>query len=403
MATMHSIFLSFLLHALCSGKSDGDSVVASATRTTVQSLNLSSLKQFPIRDDLLAYGIKGRKATNSNSVHFAIHKDFQSMGRTLGKETLETASVALRSRDKHRVNSLDLCGTFYQGKVPRHSANKEKRNLIITIATRTPVQLLNLSPSKFLTIAVGCASFLSKVFSDEFLRTFCGKKYEPHHGLSGIRAKHSVNNDKRNLIIAIATRTPVQSLNLSPSKFLTIAVGCTSFLSKVFSDEFLRTFCGKKYEPRHGSSGIRAKHSPNNDKRNLIITIASAELGIKEATGNNDGPRVEQYLRYTNLGPGYDWCAAFVSWVYGQAGFSAPRNPWSPALFPKARTVKESQVQPADLFAIYSTTARRIHHVGLIRSKQEQYILTIEGNSNNRVESRRRHVKTVYSYAGWIK
>ncbi|MBL1409092.1 CHAP domain-containing protein [Sphingobacterium sp. C459-1T] len=186
------------------------------------------------------------------------------MGRTLGQETLETTSVALRSRDKHRVNSLDLCGTFYQEKVPRHSANKEKRN--------------------------------------------------------------------------------------------------------------------------------------------LIITIASAELGIKEATGNNDGPRVEQYLRYTNLGPGYDWCASFVSWVYAQAGFSAPRNPWSPALFPRARTYKDTdEIQQADLFGIYSSGLKRIHHVGLIRSKQDQYILTIEGNSNNRVESRRRHVKTVYSYADWIK
>jgi hypothetical protein len=50
------------------------------------------------------------------------------------------------------------------------------------------------------------------------------------------------------------------------------------------------------------------------ENRQSIITIASAELGIKEATGNNDGPRVEEYLRYTNLGSGYEWCSAFVCW-----------------------------------------------------------------------------------------
>ncbi len=139
------------------------------------------------------------------------------------------------------------------------------------------------------------------------------------------------------------------------------------------------------------------------DKRNLIINIASAELGVKEATGNNDGARVEEYLRYTHLGKGYDWCAAFVSWCYGQAGLSQPRNPWSPALFPKARSHKETdRIEPADLFAIYSAKLKRIHHVGLIQEKAGAYILTIEGNSNDRVESRRRHVNTVYRYADWV-
>ncbi|MBL1409081.1 peptidoglycan-binding protein [Sphingobacterium sp. C459-1T] len=134
-----------------------------------------------------------------------------------------------------------------------------------------------------------------------------------------------------------------------------------------------------------------------------MLNIASAELGVKEATGNNDGPRIEQYLRYTDLGPGHDWCAAFVSFCYGQAGLAAPRNPWSPALFPKARSYTQTdKIQPADLFAIYSAKLKRIHHVGLIKQKQGQYILTIEGNSNDRVESKRRHVRTVYRYADWI-
>ncbi|MBL1411010.1 CHAP domain-containing protein [Sphingobacterium sp. C459-1T] len=133
------------------------------------------------------------------------------------------------------------------------------------------------------------------------------------------------------------------------------------------------------------------------------MAIASAELGVEESTGNNDGPRVEQYLAYTGLTKGYEWCAAFVSFCYGQAGLSQPRNPWSPALFPKARSYKDTdKIQPADLFGIYSSSLRRIHHVGLIKEKQGHYILTIEGNSNNRVESRRRHQRTIHSYADWV-
>ena len=150
-------------------------------------------------------------------------------------------------------------------------------------------------------------------------------------------------------------------------------------------------------------SGIRGRRSANEDKRSLIIAIASNELVVEEATGHNDGARVEQYLRYTNLGPGYDWCAAFVSWVYGQAGLVQSRNPWSPALFTKARSYKdEGKIQKADLFGIYSAKLKRINHVGLIKEKQGQYILSIEDNSNNRVVSRRRHVKTVYRCADWI-
>lgn len=150
--------------------------------------------------------------------------------------------------------------------------------------------------------------------------------------------------------------------------------------------------------------------------RDHIITIATAELGVHETTGNNDGPRVEEYLRYTGLGKGHAWCAAFVSWSYGQAGLPKPRNPWSPALFPRVKTYwrnagreqgerMEEQglgILPADVFGTYGITAKRINHVGLIRKVQGKYLVTIEGNSNNRVESRRRHLSTIYALADWL-
>ena len=137
--------------------------------------------------------------------------------------------------------------------------------------------------------------------------------------------------------------------------------------------------------------------------RNRILKIAAAEIGVREAMGRNDGARVEEYLRYTGLGSGHEWCAAFVSWCYGQARLPSPRNPWSPALFPHARRYQfgERVVLPADLFAIYGSTAKRINHVGIVQRQEGSYIRTIEGNSNNRVESRRRHVRTLYAFADW--
>lgn len=141
--------------------------------------------------------------------------------------------------------------------------------------------------------------------------------------------------------------------------------------------------------------------------RERIIDIAVQEIGVREATGSNDGSRVEEYLAYTGLGKGYAWCAAFASWCYGQAGRSAPRNAWSPALFPKARRYTKEQVQgsavwPADLFAIHNQSLGRINHVGIVQKKQGNWIITVEGNSANRVLCKRRPLATIYAFSNWL-
>lgn len=150
----------------------------------------------------------------------------------------------------------------------------------------------------------------------------------------------------------------------------------------------------------------------NNPVRVRIIEIAAAEIGVREATGNNDGKRVEEYLRYTGLDKGHAWCAAFISWCYAQVGLTEPRNPWSPALFPNARTycrgaacagaANIKRIRPADVFGIYGHSAKRINHVGLVLGTAGKYLLTIEGNVENRVLSKRRHLSTIYALADWI-
>ena len=141
--------------------------------------------------------------------------------------------------------------------------------------------------------------------------------------------------------------------------------------------------------------------------RDRIVDIAAKEIGVKEATGNNDGRQVEEYLAYTGLGKGYAWCAAFVSWCYGKAGHLVPRNAWSPSLFPNGRRystkeIQQGAVRPADLFGIYSQGLRRIDHVGIIRKLEDRYILTVEGNVANRVLSKRRALATVYAFSNWL-
>jgi cell wall-associated NlpC family hydrolase len=150
-----------------------------------------------------------------------------------------------------------------------------------------------------------------------------------------------------------------------------------------------------------------SEHGSPGRVRERIVDIARNEIGVREATGNNDGVRVEEYLAHTGLGKGHAWCAAFVSWCYGQAGLPAPRSAWSPALFPVARSYTKGQeqrraVQPADLFAIYSRKLRRIDHVGIVQKMEGDWIKTVEGNVGNRVLSKRRPLATIYAFSNWL-
>ena len=143
------------------------------------------------------------------------------------------------------------------------------------------------------------------------------------------------------------------------------------------------------------------------DIRERVIDSALQEIGVQEATGNNDGTRVEAYLCYVGLGKGYAWCAAFVSWCYGRAGRPLPRNAWSPALFPMVRRytaaqIAQGSIRQADLFAIYSSSLRRIDHVGLVRQQKGSWIVTVEGNSSDKVLSKRRPLATIYAFSNWL-
>ena len=60
----------------------------------------------------------------------------------------------------------------------------------------------------------------------------------------------------------------------------------------------------------------------NAAERTRVVEIALKEVGVKEhPAGSNSGPRVNQYLKAAGLGPGYPWCAAFVTWCLRRVGY----------------------------------------------------------------------------------
>lgn len=157
-----------------------------------------------------------------------------------------------------------------------------------------------------------------------------------------------------------------------------------------------------------GSSSVNLLQSPTLADRQKLLQVAEKELGVRELSGNNDGPRVAAYLSYVHVPEGSAWCAAFVSWVFGQAGYPAPRTAWSPALFPLSKRTKE--IRPAMVFGIYFSHLKRIAHCGLVEGQDGDWLITIEGNTNRAgsregdgVYRKRRHLKAVKYFADWMK
>lgn len=149
--------------------------------------------------------------------------------------------------------------------------------------------------------------------------------------------------------------------------------------------------------------------------RDNIEETATSQLGVYEETGKNDGVMVERYLRSVGLSKGNPWCAAYVSWVLQQDCIPNPKSGWSPSWFPDSRTIyvrgteKKGTPQKGDVFGIYFSSKKRVAHVGLILDWSGDYVVTIEGNTNEAgsregdgVYKKRRLKRQIYAVSSWI-
>lgn len=151
------------------------------------------------------------------------------------------------------------------------------------------------------------------------------------------------------------------------------------------------------------------------DPRTCVVAAAAADVGVREATGRNDGPAVDRYLAHVGLGKGYAWCAAFVSYHLDGCGVKNPRSAWSPAFATASDRVwtprKASRSPlPGDVFSIYYASLKRVGHVGLVVSVDGRYINTVEGNTSgpgsregDGVYARRRELSKIHAVTSYIE
>lgn len=147
----------------------------------------------------------------------------------------------------------------------------------------------------------------------------------------------------------------------------------------------------------------------------LVLETFKGEIGVKQV-GDNRGERVEAYLATTGLDGGYPWCAAFISWGFDQHGIDNPNSAWSPAWFPSSNVVytrdthQHYEYQESDVVGIWFESLGRIAHVGVVERTKSQYIITIEGNTNDTgsrtgdgVYKKRRMLRQIHSVSRWVK
>ena len=125
------------------------------------------------------------------------------------------------------------------------------------------------------------------------------------------------------------------------------------------------------------------------------LDIARSQIGVREATGNNDGVPSERYAG----GRREPWCADFVSWSFRQAGRPLPGNQRSlagvqymedqmkhaGAWFPRG----SRQPQPGDVIFFANrggSDGGTGRHVGIVERVENGRVYTVEGNASNSVK-----------------
>lgn len=145
--------------------------------------------------------------------------------------------------------------------------------------------------------------------------------------------------------------------------------------------------------PEGATTPAAAAIPPAGSARARIIATAAADVGVREATGHNDGARINRYQQNAGIDEGTakhtgdPYCiAALYTWhleTFGE-GTRFPRTGYTPTAFAGAST-DTAAAQPGDCFSIYFPDLGRDAHGGLFvawRGVLRNVAETIEANTD---------------------
>lgn len=122
------------------------------------------------------------------------------------------------------------------------------------------------------------------------------------------------------------------------------------------------------------------------------MNIAMAELGQAEIAGDEDNPRVVEYLKAVDLSlpdkriDEISWCSAFVNWVMLQCDIEKTNKALAKSWLKWGLDIQEPTFGAVVVFD--RGTEPWMGHVGFVVDVTPSYIYVLGGNQSNRVSVR---------------
>lgn len=148
------------------------------------------------------------------------------------------------------------------------------------------------------------------------------------------------------------------------------------------------------------------------DLRKELISIAQSQVGIKEATGKNDGRDVYKYQKNVGLASGVSWCGCFVTWNFDSLQkvtttiLKYPRTGVAAEWLKNNRTYTKNKSETLDFKPgmIAGEGNNSITHVAIVVEKWDAYhYVTIGGNESNGVKRSVKHVDNLQALSDYLQ
>lgn len=167
--------------------------------------------------------------------------------------------------------------------------------------------------------------------------------------------------------VAPLTDTPPEETYYRPVEVIPLPETASTFDTVQVKTETVRTPDPKKKDTVKTTVVVMQAPVSAQSKRIAAQKIYTGFIGIREATGNNDGPVIKMVLASVGLPEGNPYCAAGVHYTLAKAGVPNSITGWSPTALNRKKPVWLNRVmhakpQIADVGVLYYPNLGRIGH-----------------------------------------